>query len=115
MSDFIKACVSFGIRNIDSPLFKAKVESVVIAIVEELDAQTTENLIFYLQNAGEIRNGPLVKKIMQHIEAKEWVTQDKIHDIIILVNLLNEHRSIYQPESLWDQIEAMAILQCFEE
>ena len=47
---------------------------------------------------------------MQHIEAKEWVTQDKIHDIIILVNLLNEHRSIYQPENLWDQIEAMAIL-----
>ena len=115
MSDFIKSCVSFGIRNIDSPLFKAKVESVVIGMVEELDAQTIENLIFYLQNAGEIRNGPLVKKIMQHIEAKEWVTQDKIHDIIILVNLLNEHRSIYQPESLWDQIEAMAILQCFEE
>ena len=38
MSDFIKACVSFGIRNIDSPLFKAKVESVVIVMIEELDS-----------------------------------------------------------------------------
>ena len=62
MADFIKSCVSFGIRNIDSPLFKAKVEQVVMSQIHELDAQTTENLIFFCQNTGtgEIRNGPLV-------------------------------------------------------
>lgn len=38
MSDFIKACVSFGIRDIDAPLFKAKVEQVVISQLDALDA-----------------------------------------------------------------------------
>ena len=48
MSDFIKACVSFGIRDIDAPLFKAKVEQVVISQLDALDAQTTANMIFFL-------------------------------------------------------------------
>ena len=38
MTDFIKSCVSFGIRNIDSPLFKAKVEHVTMSQIHELDA-----------------------------------------------------------------------------
>ena len=95
-------CVSFGIRDIDSPLFKAKVENVVMAMVKHLNAQTTENLLFYLQNSGEIRSGPLVKRVLEHIEEKEWVTEGEIQDVVILVNLLNEHRSYYTPEKLWD-------------
>ena len=113
LSDFVKSCVSFGIRRIDSPLFKAKVEHVTMSMVKSLDAQTTENLIFFLQNSGQIRNGPLVQRIMKHIEEKEWVLDGHIHDIMILVNLLNEHRTLFQPESLWDQIESTAVLQCF--
>lgn len=92
MSDFIKSCVSFGVRQIDSPLFKAKVEHVTMSMVKDLDAQATENLIFFLQNSGEIRNGPLVQRLMKHIEDKEWVLDGEIHDVMILVNLLNEHR-----------------------
>lgn len=48
LSDLIKASVSFGIRKIDTPLFKAKMEQVVGNYIEELDAQTVENLIFFL-------------------------------------------------------------------
>jgi len=80
------------VRQIDSPLFKAKVEHVTMSMVKDLDAQATENLIFFLQNSGEIRNGPLVQRLMKHIEDKEWVLDGEIHDVMILVNLLNEHR-----------------------
>ena len=115
LTDFVKALVSFGIRNIDSPLFKAKVEHVLMAMVEDLDAQTTENLLFYLPTRGEIRNGPLVKKIVEHIEEKEWVTQGLIQDVIHIIRLLNEHANFFRPKSLWDQIEAISILQCFSD
>ena len=45
---------------------------------------------------------------MDHIQNKEWVMQGAIHDIMTLVNLLNEHRNLYRPERLWDQIEQVA-------
>ena len=72
MADFIKACVSFSIRDIETPLFKAKVEQVVAPQLDQLDAQTMENLIFFLKGGqsgrGEIRNGNLVQKILHQIE-----------------------------------------------
>lgn len=83
--------------------------------VHELDAQSTENLLFFLQNAGQIRNGPLVARIMKNIEEKEWVLNGEILDIMILVNLLNEHKKFFQPEKLWNQIEKVACQQCFSQ
>ena len=53
MADFIKACVSFGIRSIEAPLFKAKVEQVVTKQLSLFDAQTTENLMFFLQGSDK--------------------------------------------------------------
>ena len=60
LSDFARACVSFGIRGLDAPLFKSKVEHVIASMVENLDAQTTNNLLFFFQHENEIRNSTLV-------------------------------------------------------
>ena len=43
------------------------------------------------------------------------MTNGKIYDVMILVNLLNEHKNYYKPARLWDQIEAVACEQCFTE
>ena len=53
--------------------------------------------------------------MLDNIEKKEWVMQGAIHDIMTLVNLLNEHKNFYTPERLWDQIEQIACEQCFSE
>ena len=104
LSNFIKACASFGKRQIETPLFKSKVEHVVHEMVDDLDCQTTENLLIFLQNAGEIQNGPLVKKLVEHIEENEWVLEGQIENdvVMILVNLLRQHASYFRPERLWD-------------
>lgn len=76
-----------------------------MSVVKDLDAQTTENLIFFLQNKGEIRNTTLVQRIMQNIEDESWIETGAVRDTIILVRLLNEHRSFFTMEKLWDQLE----------
>ena len=50
---------------------------------------------------------------MDHIQEKEWVLNGELQDLRLIVALLNEHRNLYQPATLWEQIEKAAIEQSF--
>ena len=52
LSDFIKSLVGFGIREISTPLFLAKVERVLSHHVNELDNKSIENLLFFVMRTG---------------------------------------------------------------
>jgi len=52
LSDFIKSLVGFGIREISTPLFLAKVERVIQPHVSELDHKAIENLLFFVMRTG---------------------------------------------------------------
>ena len=52
LSDFIKSLVGFGIREISTPLFLAKVERVIQPHVSELDHKALENLLFFVMRTG---------------------------------------------------------------
>ena len=52
LADFIKCLVGYGVREISTPLFMAKVERVISPHVNELDCKSIENLLFYLMRAG---------------------------------------------------------------
>lgn len=46
---------------------------------------------------------------------KEWVPKGEIQDIMIVMHILNEHRTLFQNKTLWEHIEAVAVHQCFSE
>ena len=61
------------------------------------------------------RNGLLMKKIMEHIESKEMIVTGDIQDLMMIMHILNEHRTLFQMDKIWTHIEAVAMLQCFTE
>ena len=50
LADFSKILVSFGIRQIRSPLFAARIENMITREIESLDAKSTENLLYFFVN-----------------------------------------------------------------
>jgi hypothetical protein len=56
LADFIKSLVGFGVRELSTPLFLAKVERVIQPHVNELDNKSVENLLFFVMRAGTSPN-----------------------------------------------------------
>lgn len=81
LGDFIKCLVGFGVREISTPLFLAKVERVVLPHVSELDSRAIENLLFFLMRAGtaptafgaSTRNTEILAAIMQTVADRDML------------------------------------------
>ena len=87
LGDLIKCLVSFGVREISSSLFSAKVEKVITPVVDQLDGKTVENLLFYLMRAGTgapsgmaTRNIEILQEICRTIAKNEWLLKGQVND-----------------------------------
>ena len=76
LSDLIKACVSFGLREIDTSLFKSKLENVVMSFIPELDVATVT-----VSGAGDpddiLRNGHHFRDNRSFLKAEKVILKLK--------------------------------------
>ena len=84
-----------------------------------MDAKTVENLLFFLDRTkatkGVSRNQELIGRIATQIEKKEWLVTGEFKDLFMLINILNNNKTNFKSEKLWEQIEAVVCHQCFSE
>lgn len=111
LGDFIKCLVSFGIREISSPLFLAKVEKVIAPLVAQLDSKSIENLLFFVMRAGTgplpsglaSRNISIITSICKTIADKEWLLKGEVNDHFAILQLLNQNKNQF-PKLIADQL-----------
>lgn len=48
-------------------------------------------------------------KVLENIAKNEWVVRGDIQDIMMLMHIMNEHRTLFNNETLWKHIEAVAV------
>jgi len=113
LSDLIKCLVSFGIREIATPLFVAKVEQTIHGEVSDLDSKSTENLLFFLDRTGPTRNIEMLSTILKHIEDKNWIQSGEIRDHFQIIKLLNTYSKVLDGRRIFKQLETVICEQCF--
>jgi len=97
LGDFIKCLVGFGVREISTPLFLAKVERVILPHVQELDSRALESLLFFLMRAGtgptasgaSTRNIEILAAVMQAISDKDLLLSNQLGDHFAIMQVLN--------------------------
>ena len=106
LSDFIKSLVGFGIREISTPLFLAKVERVLSHHVNELDNKSIENLLFFVMRTGVqpsaaglgTKNMEIINAILKVICEKDLLIKGEMNDHFAIMQLLNTNGKLINPD-----------------
>ena len=51
----------------------------------------------------------MMGNIMENIASKQWIPKGEIQDIMMIMHILNEHRTLFSNDELWQHIEAVAM------
>lgn len=102
LADFIKSLVGFGVRELSSPLFLAKVERVIQPHVNELDNKSIENLLFFVMRAGTsptsggaaTKNFEIISAILKAIADKDLLVKGEMNDHFAVMQLLNQNEKV---------------------
>jgi hypothetical protein len=124
LADFVKCLVGFGVREISTPLFLAKVERVIMPHISELDSKTLEGLLFFLMRAGtrptpagaSTRNVEILEEIMRVIGDREMLLRGEVNDHFAIMQVLNQNAKNINSDlanKLFDHLDQVVSAQCF--
>ncbi len=103
LEDFVRALVSFSIRQIGSQQFVDKVESLMTIEQDSLNPKMCENLLFFFTRVGSSKNVSIVETILKKVQNEKMIETNKFRDHTMVMNILNQYK-IEMPQ-LWAQIE----------
>ncbi len=103
LEDFVRALVSFSIRQIGSQHFVDKVESLMTIEQDSLNPKMCENLLFFFTRVGSSKNVSIIETILKKVQNEKMIETNKFRDHTMVMNILNQYK-IEMPQ-LWAQIE----------
>lgn len=103
LEDFVRALVSFSIRQIGSQQFVDKVESLMTIEQDSLTPKMCENLLFFFTRVGSSKNINITETILKKVQNEKMIETNKFRDHTMVMNILNQYK-LEMPQ-LWAQIE----------
>ena len=115
MFDLSKCLVTSAIHKVNSSIFVGVVEHTLRNDVEDFDAQTAQNLLFFLSRASQNHTSHFIASILKHIETENWLRDGKIYDHVLLSDLILENRQVIadKDSTLLEQLETAACQRLF--
>ena len=103
LEDFVRALVSFSIRQVGSQQFVDKVESLMTIEQDSLSPKMCENLLFFFTRVGSPKNVNIIETILKKVQNDRLIETGKLRDHTMIMNILNQYK-IEMPQ-IWAQIE----------
>lgn len=103
LEDFVRALVSFSIRQVGSQAFVDKVETLMTIEQDSLSAKMCENLLFFFTRVGSTKNVNIIETILNKVQNERLIESNRFRDHTMVMNILNQYK-LEMPQ-LWAQIE----------